>query len=121
MNVRFVVPELLCGLGAYLTVQVVELLYVIVYLEMTQTLEPQENVIMHGAVTAHSVGVVSTNNTDCYISQLNVMSTTYFTEFGMKNKTVTCLYVIGTNETVVDTRRFMFITVRYNNNYYCYY
>ena len=48
-----------------------------------------------GAVIAHSVGVVSTNNTDCYISQLNVMSTTYFTEFGIKNKTVTCLHFSG--------------------------
>ena len=58
-----------------------------------------------GAVTAHSVGVVSTNNTNCYVSQLNVMSTTYFTD--INDKTVTCLHVSGTNETVVDTRRFM--------------
>ena len=62
----------------------------------------------NGAVTAHSVGVVNTNNTDCYISQLNVMSTTYFTD--ISNKTVTCLHVNGTHETVVDTRKFRSIT-----------
>ena len=67
-----------------------------------------------GAVTAHSVGVVSANNTDCYISQLNVTSTTHFTD--INNKTVTCLHVIDTCETVVDTRKYMFITGSNNNN-----
>ena len=61
-----------------------------------------------GAVTAHSVGVVSANNTDCYISQLNVLTTTYFTD--INNKTVTCLHVIDTCETVVDTTRLAFVT-----------
>lgn len=67
----------------------------------------------NGAITAHSVGVVSKSNTDCYISQLNInniMSTTHFTD--INNKTVTCLHDnIGSNElTIVDTTRLAFIT-----------
>ena len=53
----------------------------------------------NGAVTAHNIGVLRENNTNCYISQLNIsmMNT------DISNKTVTCLHAFGPNETVVDT------------------
>ena len=52
----------------------------------------------NGAVTAHSVEVLRENDTDCYISQLNISMNT-----DINNKTVTCLHAFGLNETVVDT------------------
>ena len=52
----------------------------------------------NGAVTAHSVGVLRENDTDCYISQLVISKNT-----DINNKTVTCLRSAGGNETVIDT------------------
>ena len=53
----------------------------------------------NGAVTAHSIGVLRENNTNCYISQLNISMNT-----DRNNKTVTCIHISGPlNETVVDT------------------
>ena len=53
----------------------------------------------NGAVTAHSVGVLRENDTDCYISQLVISKNT-----DINNKTVTCLRSAGGNETVIDTK-----------------
>ena len=62
-------------------------------------------------VTARSVRVVRTNNMDCYISQLTVMSTTHFTD--INNKTVTCIHdhnTVDINETVIATAKFAYLT-----------
>ena len=61
----------------------------------------------NGAVVAHSTAVLSTNNTDCYISQL-MINISMVTD--VNNKTVTCRHVDDTSETVVDTVPLSFIT-----------
>ena len=51
-----------------------------------------------GAVTASIIDVFNTSNNDCYLSQLNISMSA-----GMNNKTITCLHVDGSNETVIGT------------------
>ena len=57
------------------------------------------------AVTAHSIGVLRENNTNCYVSQLHISMNT-----DINNKTVTCLHTFGPNETVVDTTNVGYIS-----------
>ena len=52
----------------------------------------------NGSLVAHSTGVVYTNNSRCFVSQLNVSMNTF-----INNKTVTCSHVDDTSETVVNT------------------
>ena len=65
----------------------------------------------NGAVMAHSIGVVESNLLvgGCYSSQLDIS-----TNIDMNNKTVMCLHVDGSNdsitETVVDTATLTFKT-----------
>ena len=60
----------------------------------------------NGAVTAHSIGVYRENNTNCYISQLNISMIA-----DINNKTVTCIHIFGSlNETVVDTTAIGYIS-----------
>ena len=53
----------------------------------------------NGAVTAHSIGVLRENATNCYISQLVISLNA-----AINNKTVTCLHSAGGTEIVVDTK-----------------
>ena len=52
----------------------------------------------NGAVSALSIGVLRENNTNYYISQLNISMNA-----AINNKTVTCLHISCPNATVVDT------------------
>ena len=52
----------------------------------------------NGSLVAHSTGVVYTNNSRCFVSQLNISMNTF-----INNKTVTCSHVYDTRETVVNT------------------
>ena len=56
-------------------------------------------------VTAHSTGVLDTNSSRCFFSQLNVILSN-----DVKNKTVMCLHVDGTREAVVNTHTVGFTT-----------
>ena len=62
------------------------------------------------ALTAHSIGVLRENNTNCYISQLNISMNT-----DINNKTVTCIHVYGPGETVVDTKTIGYISAGRSN------
>ena len=64
----------------------------------------------NGAVVAQVIGVImDTNNSlptrECYYSQLNISTDIY-----MNNKTVTCLFVDITDETVINTATLTFKT-----------
>ena len=52
----------------------------------------------NGAVIANSIGVIDINCSRCYSSQIH-----FSADNDKNNKTIMCLHVDGTTETVVDT------------------
>ena len=66
-----------------------------------------------GAVTAQSIKVTNIHNEQCYSSQLNISK-----DVVESNKTVTCLYVVGASETVINTSTVRFTTGNNINHAY---
>ena len=60
----------------------------------------------NGEVTAHNVRVEVSHNDQCYSSQLNII----LTKSVVNNKTIQCLYVVGTREVVINTHTVQFTT-----------